>query len=44
MFQVSETDRRVYLGRRLALALITLGAAWLAARRAAAVDPVAAIR
>ena len=44
MFQISETDRRVYLAAALTLAVITLAAAWLAARRAAAVDPVAAIR
>jgi predicted permease len=44
VYGVSTTDGRIYAGAAVALAVISLGAAWLAARRAATVDPVTALR
>ncbi len=44
LFGVSPFDVVVYAGVALLLAIVALGAAWLPARRAAAVDPVRALR
>jgi putative ABC transport system permease protein len=44
VYGVSTTDGRVYAGAAVALGVISLAAAWLAARRAATVDPVRTLR
>jgi predicted permease len=44
MFQMSHTDPAIYAGVAGTLALIVIAAAWLPARRAAAVDPADTIR
>jgi putative ABC transport system permease protein len=44
VFGVSVTDPRVLAGAALGLAAVSLLAAWIPARRAARVDPIAALR
>jgi predicted permease len=44
MFGLSARDPRIYLAVAVALAVIVLAAAWLPARRAATIDPVATLR
>jgi putative ABC transport system permease protein len=44
MFGLSETDPRVYAAVAIALAIVVFAAAWLPARRAAAVDPARTLR
>ena len=44
MFAVSGSDVRIYAGAAAALTLVSLASAWLAARRAASVDPASALR
>lgn len=44
LFEVTATDPRVFLAAALLLAGVGVLAAWVPARRAAAVDPVAALR
>jgi len=44
LFQVEPTDPRVFAGALLVLALAGLAASVLPARRAAAVDPITALR
>ena len=44
VFRVSPTEPSLYALAAVLLALIVLSAAWLAARRAARVDPIQALR
>jgi putative ABC transport system permease protein len=44
LFQVKPNDLFVYLGVTILLGLVTLIAAYVPARRAAAIDPITALR
>lgn len=44
LFDVNATDKRVFIGAACALLIVGTVSAWIPARRAARIDPVAALR
>lgn len=44
LFEVAPTDTMTYVAVAIGLMMVTLAASWIPARRAAAIDPIAALR